>query len=53
MNAKKFKEWFTHYFGLHAVATGAAIMYSPFLPQLVFTIVWAVFFIICSILNSC
>lgn len=53
MNLKKFKEWYTHYFGLHAVATGAAIMYSPFVAEMVFTIIWAICFITCSIMNGC
>ena len=53
MSQKKFKEWFTHYFGLHSVAVGATIMYAPFLPQLVFALIFMVCFGICVVLNSC
>lgn len=53
MNLKKFKEWYTHYFGLHSVATAAAIMYSPFIVNMVLTIIWTLLFIICSIMNGC
>ena len=28
-------------------------MYAPYIPELVFSIVWAVLFIVCTILNSC
>lgn len=41
-----------HYFGLHSIAIGAAIMYSPFYGQMVFSIIYAVCLIICTILQS-
>jgi hypothetical protein len=53
MSQKKFKEWFTHYFGLHSVAVGAAIMYAPFVPQVVFALVFMVCFGVSVVLNSC
>ena len=28
-------------------------MYSPFVAEMIFTIIWAIFFITCSILNGC
>lgn len=28
-------------------------MYSPFVPEMVFTIIWTIFFIACSIMNGC
>lgn len=53
MDQKKFKEWYLHYFGLHSVAVAGCIMYSPYFPQLVFTILHAILFTIATIMHSC
>jgi hypothetical protein len=53
MDQKKHKEWFTHYYGLHSVAVAAAIMYAPYIAQLVFSVVWVILFVLATILNAC
>lgn len=53
MDQKKFKEWFLHYFGLHSVAVGGCIMYSPYYPQLVFAILHAIIFTVTCGMHSC
>lgn len=53
MDQKKFKEWYLHYFGLHSVAVAGCIMYSPYFPQLVFTILHTILFSVASAMQSC
>jgi hypothetical protein len=53
MDQKKFKEWYLHYFGLHSVAVAGCIMYSPYAPQLVFTIIHLLLIIPLTIMQSC
>lgn len=50
MSSKKFKEWYLSYFGMHSVAVGICIFYSPYLPQMIFTIIHFVLFLACCIL---
>lgn len=53
MNQKKFKEWYLHYAGMHAVAVGGCIMYAPYFPQLVFTVLHAILFSVNTVMQSC
>lgn len=53
MDQKKFKEWYLHYFGMHSVAVAGCIMYAPYYPQLVFTIIQTILFTIACVMQSC
>lgn len=53
MDQKKFKEWYLHYFGMHSVAVAGCIMYSPYAPQVVFTVLHTILFTIATIMHSC
>jgi hypothetical protein len=53
LDQKQFKEWFLHYFGLHAVAVGGCIMYSPYPATVVFAVLQTVFFLIACGMQSC
>ena len=53
MDQKQFKEWFLHYFGLHSVAIAGSIMYSPYIPQLIFAILHTILFLVACIMQSC
>jgi hypothetical protein len=48
--SKKFKEWYLSYYGMHSVAVGICIFYSPFLPQMIFTIIHFILWFIITIL---
>lgn len=50
MSQKDFKEWFLNYFSLHAVAVGIALLYAPYIPQVIFCIIHLIAFIVATIL---
>lgn len=52
MSQKKFKEWYTHYYGLHCVAVAGCIMYAAFIPQVVFAGLHLLAFIVATFMHS-
>ena len=50
MSQKDFKEWYLNYFAMHAVAVGIALLYAPYIPQIVFCIIHLIAFIVATIL---
>lgn len=53
LDQKKFKEWYLHYFGLHAVAIAGVIMYSPYPATAVFAILQLLLFTVATVMQSC
>lgn len=45
-----FKEWYLGHFGLHSVAVGISIMYSPYTSTMIITLLHFLFFVVATVL---